>query len=156
MGALLALLRAQRKLPLYVPPQTIVNAPFRSIRLSKWIDSWRIVGNPEVMASAGITSGLPGAFNGSMQHHLGTNLFKGGVYDPTKTVETFSRGKDRHLASMEVRAVPARDWARFWQATSHHSQNIVALWRHSSRRSSPLAVVTHPSGARRHLTRNRL
>jgi len=38
-----------------------------------------------------------------MQHHLGTNLFKGGVYDPTKTVETFSCGKDRHLAPMEVR-----------------------------------------------------
>ena len=62
MGALLALLRAQRKLPLYVPPQTIVNAPFKAVRLSKWIDSWRIVGNPEVMmriGSAGITSGLP-------------------------------------------------------------------------------------------------
>src|SRR5258707_15612916 len=90
------------------------------------------------------------------KHHLGTNLFKGGVYDPTKTVETFARGKDRPLAPMEVRAVPARDWARLWQATSHHSQDIVAMWRHSSRRSSALAVVTHPSGARRHLTRNRL
>src|SRR6267378_5663513 len=56
-----------------------------------------------------------------MQHHLGTDLFKGGVYDPTKTVETFSRGKDRHLAPMEVRAVPARDWARLWQATSRSS-----------------------------------
>jgi hypothetical protein len=59
-----------------------------------------------------------GAFDGSMQHHLGTNLFKVGVYDPTRTVETFSRGKDRHLAPMEVQAVPAPDWARFWQATS--------------------------------------
>ena len=39
-----------------------------------------------------------------MQHHLGTNLFKGGVDDPTKTVETFSCGKDRHLAPMEVYA----------------------------------------------------
>jgi IS30 family transposase len=28
-----------------------------------------------------------------MQHHLGTNLFKGGVYEPTKTVETFSAEK---------------------------------------------------------------
>src|SRR5580704_9317283 len=72
-----------------------------------------------------------------MQHHLGTKLFKGGVYDPTKTVETHSRGKDRDLAPMEVRAVPARDWACFWQTTSHHSQAIVALWRHSSHRSSP-------------------
>src|SRR6266481_4631010 len=97
-----------------------------------------------------------GAFNRSMQHHLGTNLFKGGVYDSTKTVETFSRGKDRRLATMEVRAVPARDWARLRQATSHHSQDIVAMWGHSSRRSSALAVVTHPSGARRRLTRNRL
>src|SRR5258707_622533 len=35
-----------------------------------------------------------------MQHHLGTNLFKGGVYDPTKTVETFSRGKDRHRPAL--------------------------------------------------------
>src|SRR5260370_35124733 len=92
-------------------------------------------------------TGNPGAFNRSMQHHLGTNLFKGGVYDPTKTVETFSRGKDRHLAPMEVRAVPARDWAFFWQTTSHHSQAVVAMWRHSSRRSSALAVVTHPSGS---------
>jgi len=55
---------------------------------------------------------------GRCKHHLGTNLFKGGVYDPTKTVETFSRGKDRHLAPMEVWAVPARDWARLWQAVS--------------------------------------
>jgi hypothetical protein len=102
------------------------------------------------------STGNGGAFNRSMQHHLGTNLFKGGVYDPTKTVETFSCGKDRHLAPMEVWAVPARDWARLWQATSHHSQDIVAMWRHSSRGSSPLAVVTHASGARRHLTRNRL
>jgi IS30 family transposase len=70
-----------------------------------------------------------------MQHHLGTNLFKGGVYEPTKTVETFSCGKDRYLAPMEVRAIPARDWACLWQATSHHSQDIVAMWRHSSRRS---------------------
>src|SRR5258707_1830611 len=91
-----------------------------------------------------------------MQHHLGTNLFKGGVYDPTKTVETFSCGKDRDLAPMEVRAVPARDWARLWQATSHHSQYIVAMWRHSSPRSSALAVGTHPSGSSRHLTSNRL
>jgi len=37
--------------------------------------------------------GSRGAFNRSMQHHLGTNLFKGGVYDPTETVETFSCGK---------------------------------------------------------------
>src|SRR5882757_3003820 len=125
---------------------------------------WSALRQPSFIASDHRTSpvlGLHfsdyrGAFNGSMQHHLGTNLFKGGVYDPTKTVETYSRGKDRHLAPMEVRAVPARDWARFWQATSHHSQDIVAMWRHSSRRSSPLAVVTHPSGARRHLTRNRL
>ena len=59
--------------------------------------------------------GKRGAFNGSVQHHLGTNVFKGGVYDPTKTVEACSRGKDRDLAPMEVRAVAARDWACFWQ-----------------------------------------
>jgi len=101
-----------------------------------------------------LSPGKGGAFNRSMQHHLGTNLFKGGVYDRTKTVETYSRGKDRHLAPMEVRAVPARDWARSWPATSHHAQVVVANWRHSSRPSSPLTVGTHPSGARRHLTRN--
>jgi hypothetical protein len=39
-----------------------------------------------------------------MQHHLGTDLFKGGVYDPTKTLETFSRGKDRHLADGSAQA----------------------------------------------------
>jgi hypothetical protein len=39
-----------------------------------------------------------------MQHHLGTNLFKGGVYDPTKTVETFFRGKNRHLAPLDAMA----------------------------------------------------
>src|SRR6266481_8572290 len=103
-----------------------------------------------------ISTSNSGAFNRSMQHHLGTKLFKGGVYDPTKTVETYSRGKDRDLAPMEVRAFSARDWAFFWQTTSHHSQAVVAMWRHSSRRSSALAVVTQPSGARRHLTRNRL
>ncbi len=85
------------------------------------------------------TSNL-GAFDRSMQHHLGTNLFEGGVHDPTKTVETFSRGKDRHLAAMEVRGVPARDWAHLWQATCHHSQDIDAIWGHSSPRSSPLAA----------------
>src|SRR5260370_35903668 len=88
-----------------------------------------------------------------MQHHLGTKLFKGGVYDPTKTVETFSCGKDRHLAPMEVRAVPARDWARLLQATSHHSQDIVAMWRQSSPGSPPPAANPHPTGARKHLTR---
>src|SRR5260370_38453314 len=93
--------------------------------------------SPKVRSSPG----KRGAFNRSMQHHLGTNLFKGGVYDPTKTVETFSRGKDRHLAPMEVRAVPARDWARFWQATSHHSQDIVAMLRYISPPFCPLACV---------------
>ena len=39
-----------------------------------------------------------------MQHHLGTDRFKGGVYDPTETFETFTHGEDRHLAAMEVRA----------------------------------------------------
>lgn len=132
---------------------------------SRWADMARkggkvmqfLIGGRYIAAvSDGKLTKFGGAFDGSMQHHLGTNLFKGGVYDPRKTVATFPRGKDRHLAPMEVRAVPARDWARLWQATSHHSQAVVAKWRHSSRRSSPLAVGTHPSRARRHLTRNRL
>ena len=46
------------------------------------------------------STGKPGAFNRSMQHHLRTNLDKDGVYDPTETVETFFRSEDRHLASM--------------------------------------------------------
>src|SRR5215475_4478792 len=84
-----------------------------------------------------------GAFNRSMQHHLRTNLVEDGVYDPTETVETFFRSEDRHLASMEGRAVHACDWARLWQATSHHSQAIAAQWRHSSCCSSPFATCTH-------------
>ena len=48
-----------------------------------------------------------GAFNRSMQHHLRTDLFKDGVYDPREAVETFSQGEERHLESMEGRAVLA-------------------------------------------------
>jgi hypothetical protein len=67
-----------------------------------------------------------GAFDGSMQHHLGSDLFKGGVYDPTEAIEAFSRGKAGHLASMEVRAVHARNRTCFWQAPSHDPQVVVA------------------------------
>jgi hypothetical protein len=42
-----------------------------------------------------------------MQHHLGSDLFKGGVYDSAEAIETFSRGKAGHLVPMEVRAVHA-------------------------------------------------
>ena len=38
--------------------------------------------------------GKSGAFDGSMQHYLGTDVFKGGVYDPTEAVETYSHGKE--------------------------------------------------------------
>jgi hypothetical protein len=95
-----------------------------------------------------------GAFDGSMQHHLRTDLFKGGVYDPREAIETFGHGEEGHLESMEGRAVLACDWARLWQATSHHSQAVVATWRHSSRPAPPLAVGTDPSGTRRHLARD--
>jgi hypothetical protein len=61
-----------------------------------------------------------------MQHHLGTDLFKGGVYDPTEAVEIISYGEERHMAPMEVRAVLARNRACSWQAASHHSQVVVA------------------------------
>jgi hypothetical protein len=61
-----------------------------------------------------------------MQHHLGSDLLKGGVYDPREAIETFSRGKAGHLAPMEVRAVHARYRTRLWQATSHDSQAVVA------------------------------
>jgi hypothetical protein len=44
----------------------------------------------------------PGAFDGSMQHRLGTDLFKGGVYDQREiVVETFSRSEKRRLESLE-------------------------------------------------------
>jgi hypothetical protein len=42
-----------------------------------------------------------------MQHHLRTELFKDGVYDPRNAIETFSHGEDRHLEPLEVRAVVA-------------------------------------------------
>jgi hypothetical protein len=45
------------------------------------------------------------AFDRSMQHHLESDLFKGGVYDPRGAIETFSRGQAGHLAPIEVRAV---------------------------------------------------
>jgi transposase-like protein len=48
-----------------------------------------------------------GAFDRSMQHHLRTDLFKDGVYDPREAVETLSHGEERHLESMEGRAVLA-------------------------------------------------
>ena len=50
-----------------------------------------------------------------MHHHLGTDLLKGGVYDSGEAVEGVSYGEERHLASMEVRAVAARNRARLWQ-----------------------------------------
>src|SRR5579864_4145796 len=71
---------------------------------SRASDGWQTGGE----CCSDSVSGYGGAFNRSMQHHLGTKLFKGGVYDPTKTVETYFCGKDRDLAPMEVRAVPAR------------------------------------------------
>ena len=61
-----------------------------------------------------------------MQHHLESDVFKGGVYDPTQAIETFSRGKAGHLAPMEVGAVRARNRTRLWQATSHDPQVVVA------------------------------
>jgi hypothetical protein len=35
-----------------------------------------------------------GGFDRSMQHHLVKSLFKDGVYDPRKTVETFSHAEN--------------------------------------------------------------
>ena len=34
-----------------------------------------------------------------MQHHLGTDLFKGGDYDPTEEVEIISHGEERHYGA---------------------------------------------------------
>jgi hypothetical protein len=50
---------------------------------------------------------ISGGFDRSMQHHLKDLLFKDGVYDPRKTVETFCHAENRYLESMEVRAVVA-------------------------------------------------
>jgi hypothetical protein len=52
-------------------------------------------------------SDMPGAFNRSKQHHLIDLLFKDGVYERRKTIETFSRPEMRDLAPLEVRAVVA-------------------------------------------------
>jgi hypothetical protein len=43
----------------------------------------------------------------SMQHHLVSLLFRGLVYEPRETVETFSHSEIRDLALVEVRAVVA-------------------------------------------------
>jgi hypothetical protein len=48
-----------------------------------------------------------GAFDRSMQHHLRTDLFKGGVYDPRNAIETFFHAENRNLEPVEVRAVVA-------------------------------------------------
>jgi hypothetical protein len=42
-----------------------------------------------------------------MQHHLMDGLFKDGVYERGKTIETFSHAENVYLAPMEVRAVVA-------------------------------------------------
>jgi hypothetical protein len=39
-------------------------------------------------------SGLRGAFDRSMQHHLRNDLFKDGVYDPRETIKTFLHAED--------------------------------------------------------------
>ena len=76
-----------------------------------------------------------GAFDRSMQHHLGTDRFKGDDYDPTEAVEIISHGEERHIAPMEVRAVLARNRARLRQATQLDSVFVIASRRHSSRRA---------------------
>jgi hypothetical protein len=48
----------------------------------------RMVGYSEVILGPG-GPGKRGAFDRSMQHHLRTDLFKGGVYDLREAVETF-------------------------------------------------------------------
>jgi len=48
-----------------------------------------------------------------MQHHLRTDLFKGGVYDPREAVETFCHGEEGHLEPLEGRAVTAQ--VKYWE-----------------------------------------
>ncbi len=52
-----------------------------------------------------LTSGLRGAFDRSMQHHLKDLWFKDGVYEPAETVETFSHAESGYLAALEGGAV---------------------------------------------------
>src|SRR5690242_11300030 len=63
--------------------------------------------------------------------------------------------KDDIGGRLEGGAVHACDWARLWQATSHHSQAVVATRGHRSPCASSLAASTHPRGARRHFARDR-
>ena len=52
-------------------------------------------------------SGYGGAFDRSMQHHLIEVLFKDGVYEPRRAIETFSQAEKRDLEPLEVRAIVA-------------------------------------------------
>jgi IS30 family transposase len=74
-----------------------------------------------------------------MQHHLKDLLFKDGVYGTGETVKAFSHRENRDMEAVEVRADVACDRAGIWQATSHHSQIVVATWRYSSRLALTLA-----------------
>jgi hypothetical protein len=49
----------------------------------------------------------PGEFNRSMQHDLIDVLFKCGVYERRKTIETFSHAEKGNLEPLEVRTVTA-------------------------------------------------
>jgi len=42
-----------------------------------------------------------------MQHHLIEVLFKDGVYEPRRAIETFSQAEKRDLEPLEVRAIVA-------------------------------------------------
>jgi hypothetical protein len=53
-----------------------------------------------------------GAFDRSMQHHLRTDLFEGGVYDPCETLQSFLEF-NAHLNGNHARgAIPAQSDAK--------------------------------------------
>jgi hypothetical protein len=54
-----------------------------------------------------LTPDKSGGFYRSMQHHLVSLLFKDGVYERRKPIETFSHAENRDLEPLEVRAVVA-------------------------------------------------
>jgi hypothetical protein len=78
-----------------------------------------------------------GAFDGSMQHHLRTDLFKGGVYDPREAIETFCHGEEGHLESMEGRVSPfVMTSAR---PCSSHASSMNLPWKSRERSASSSA-----------------
>ena len=80
-----------------------------------------------------------------MQHHLGTNLFKGGVYETRDTVWDFLPAEKIDIWSRWKGGQSLHEIGRaFDKPHTIHSRVLLPSRRHPSRRSSPLAASTHP------------